>query len=353
MTKISDVQAAVAKEYKDETLMTVGVHPDDPGRIPFGIFPFDLATGGGVPLQRISLLYGKEDSMKSSLAMLVCANAQRMFPDKKAVWIDIEGVFTKEWAKSLGVDIDKLVYVSPSHAEQVVDICEGILHAEDASVVVIDSLAALVTQQELEKSAEDAIVGRTGLVVNKLYRKVSHALNESRRSGRQPALLVINQIRFKIGVMYGNPETLPGGPSFMFGSSMTLRCYGKDVMETAVSKTLPAYKEVNMQVKKHKVPILATTAVAQIALQSIPQYDLSVGQSYDWNTLLNYLKSTELLKKADKAGWDFTNPATGEVVHYKTQDQLKEQVYTDPKFGDEVKNALINTLMQSEEVIEG
>lgn len=354
MTKISDVQAAVAKEFKDDTLMTVGVHPEDPGRIPSGIFPFDLAMGGGIPLQRISLLYGKEDSMKSSLAMLLCANAQRLFPDKKAVWVDIEGVFTKDWAAALGVDIDKLVYVSPANAEQVVDIVEGILHAEDASIIVLDSLAALVTQQELQKSAEDAIVGKTGLIVNKLYRKVTQALGEARRKGRQPALLVINQIRFKIGVMYGNPETLPGGPSFMFGSSMTLRCYGKDVMETAVSKTLPAYKEVNMEIKKHKVPILATKSVAQIALQRIPQYDLNIGESYDWNTLLAYLKSVEFLKKNEKknGGWDFTNPATGEIITYKTQDELKDQIYTDDKFADEVKNALISVLMQSEEVIE-
>jgi recombination protein RecA len=330
MTKISDVQAAVAKEYKDDKVMTVGVSPEDPGRIPTGIFPFDLAMGGGIPLQRISLLWGKEDSMKSSLAMLACANAQRLYPDKKAVWIDIEGVL---------------------NAEQVVDITESILHTEDASIVVLDSLAALVTQQELDKSAEDAIVGKTGLVVNKLYRKVTQALGEARREGRHPALLVINQIRFKIGVMYGSPETLPGGPSFLFGSSMSLRLYGKDVMENAVSKTLPAYKEVSLQIKKHKVPILATTAVAQIALQPIAQYGLDIGQSYDWNTLLSYLKSLELLTKSKK-GWDFVNPETGEVVTYPTQDKLKDQVFADPKFGDAVKNALIAKMMQGEEVIE-
>jgi recombination protein RecA len=332
MTKISDVQAAVTKEYKDDKVMTVGVSPEDPGRIPTGIFPFDLAMGGGIPLQRISLLWGKEDSMKSSLAMLACANAQRLYPDKKAVWIDIE-------------------YVQPKNAEQVVDITESILHTEDASIVVLDSLAALVTQQELDKSAEDAIVGKTGLVVNKLYRKVTQALGEARREGRHPALLVINQIRFKIGVMYGSPETLPGGPSFLFGSSMSLRLYGKDVMENAVSKTLPAYKEVSLQIKKHKVPILATTAVAQIALQPIAQYGLDIGQSYDWNTLLSYLKSLELLTKSKK-GWDFVNPETGEVVTYPTQDKLKDQVFADPKFGDAVKNALIAKMMQGEEVIE-
>ena len=351
MTKIKDVVAAVAKEYKDDSLMTVGIAADDPGRIPSGIFPFDLAMGGGIPLQRISLLWGKEDSMKSSLAMLYVANAQRLWPDKSAVWIDIEGVFDKDWARTLGVDVDTLVYVSPSNAEQVVDVVEGVLHTEDASIVVIDSLAALVTQQELEKSAEDAIVGRTGLMVNKLYRKVTHALGEARRKGRMTALLAINQIRYKIGVMYGNPETLPGGPSFLFGSSMSIRCYGKDIMESAVSKSLPAYKEVNMSIKKHKVPILANTAVAQIALQGIPEYGLRTGQSYDWNTLVAYLKSVELLTKNGKKGWDLVEP-TGEVNTYDTQEKIKERIYSDPNFGNALRKFLITQLMTSDEVIE-
>lgn len=332
--------------------MTVGVNPKDPGRIPTGIFPYDLAMGGGIPLQRISLLWGKEDSMKSSLAMLLVANAQKLFPDKKAVWVDIEGVFTKGWAETLGVDIDNLVYIQPHNAEQVVDMTEGVLHAEDASIVVLDSLAALVTQAELNKSAEDAIVGKTGLIVNKLYRKVTQALGESRRQGREPALLAINQIRQKIGVMYGSDETLPGGPSFRFGSSMSLRLYGKDVMETAVSKTLPAYKEVNLQIKKHKVPILATTAVAQIALQPIPEYGLSIGESYDWNTLLAYLKSLELFVKDGKKGWQLIYPATGEIMKFKVQDELKQLVYDGSDFGPELKRVLIDTLMKSEEVIE-
>ena len=349
--KLADVQEASSKTWKNDKLMTVGVNPEDPGRIPTGIFPFDLAMGGGIPLQRISLLWGKEDSMKSTLAMLLVAQAQRMFPEKKAVWVDVESVMTKSWAQTLGVDVDNLVYIQPDNAEQVVDMVEGVLRTEDASLVVIDSLAAMVTQTELDKSAEDAIVGKTGIVVNKLYRKVTHALGDARREGREPTLLVITQVRQKIGVMYGSDEALPGGKSFPFGSSMSMRVYGRPVMETAVSKVLPAYMKVSMQLKKHKVPILANTAEADIALMPIPAYGLVEGQAYDWNTLVNYLKSLDLLTKPKKM-WELTNPATGEVEEFKKQDELKALVYDGSDYGPALKAALIGALMQSDEVIE-
>lgn len=350
--KIKDVMGAAAKTYKNDQLMTVGVNPEDPGRIPTGIFSFDLASGGGIPLQRISLLWGKEDSMKSTIAMLLVASAQRMYPEKRAVWVDVEGVFSKAWAGTMGVNIDELIYIQPDNAEQVVDMVEGVLRTEDASLVVIDSLAAMVTQTELDKSAEDAIVGKSGLVVNKLYRKVTHALGAARREGRHPTLLVINQTRQKIGVLYGSDEALPGGKSFPYGSSMSWRVYGKPIMENAVSKTLPAYMEVTMSIKKHKVPILAKDAVAQVALQAIPEYGLAVGESYDWNTLLSYLKSLDLFVKDGKKGWLLTNPDTGEQEHFKVQDDLKAKVYDGSNYGPDLKFALIETLMNSDEVIE-
>lgn len=352
MTNLKELVTEFGKTFKDDSIVKVGVEFEDPERIPTGLFAFDLATGGGFPEGRISLVYGTEDSMKTSLCLKAIASAQRKYKDRTPVFVDVEGVFSKSWAKALGVDLDRLVYIHPDNAEQLVDIIEGVLYTDDVSVVVIDSLAALVTQQELEKSAEEAIVGRTGLVINKLYRKVSRALGKCQREGRNPTLICINQIRYKIGVMHGNPETMPGGPAFLFASSMTIRFYGKDIMESAVSKTLPAYKEVNMIIKKHKVPILAKKGVVQIALQPIPEYGLDIGQAYDWNTLLAYLKSMELLVKSDKKGWDFTHPGTGEVTTYKKQDDLKEQIYADPAFGQEIKSALISAMMQTDEVIE-
>jgi recombination protein RecA len=352
MTKMKDLLQNVAKQYKDESIATMGAKIKDPDRLSTGLFAFDIATGGGIPEGRCTILYGTEDSMKTSICLKLIAQAQKKYPNKSAVFVDIEGVFSRDWARTLGVDVDKLVYIHPDNAEQMVDIVEGILYTEDASLVVVDSLAALLTTHESEKSAEDAIVGRTGLVINKFYRKMSMALGKARRQGRNPSVLCINQIRFKIGVTHGNPETMPGGPAFKYASSMTIRLYGKDIMESAVSKSLPAYKEMSMIIQKHKVPILAKKGILQVALMPIPEYGLEIGQAYDWNTLLAYLKSMELMVKDKKKGWLFTNPATGEQTAYKVIDELKTKVYADPDFGAEVKAGLIALMMTTDEVIE-
>jgi len=211
----------------------------------------------------------------------------------------------------------------------------------------------MITQHEIDKSAEDAIVARTASVINKFYRRTARALGVARKEKREIALVCINQIRYKIGGM-GNPEVLPGGPSMLFGASLSVRFYGKDVMDSSVSTTLPAYKEINLIIKKHKVPILAKTGIMTVALAPIPAYGLSVGEAYDWNTLLSYLKSMELFVKAEnkKDGWKFINPSTGLINYYKKQDGLKKEIYSDPEFGQEVKSALIAAMMLTDEVIE-
>ena len=353
MTKIKEIISAGVKAYEDPQLITLGVNFNDPVRLPSGLFAFDLPTGGGVPLGRITLMYGKEDSMKTSVCLMLIAQAQRLFPKKAAVFVDVEGVFSKNWARTLGVDVDKLVMIQPSNAEQVVDLVEDILHTDDVSIIVVDSLAALITQHEIDKSAEDAIVARTASVINKFYRRTARALGIARKEKREIALVCVNQIRYKIGGM-GNPEVLPGGPAMLYGASLSVRFYGKDVMDSSVSTTLPAFKEINLIIKKHKVPILAKTGVMQVALLNIPAYGLVVGEAYDWLTLLSYLKSMELFVKADnkKDGWKFTHPGTGEITMYKLQDDLKANIYDDPVFGQEVKSALIAAMMKTDEVIE-
>ena len=347
---IKDFLGTVEKEYKDKTLATMGVSFEDPTRLPSGLFAFDLASGGGIPMGRVSVIYGTEDSMKTTLCLLLIAQAQRLFPKQAAVFVDVEGVFSKNWARTLGVDVEKLVYVNPSNAEMMVDIVEGILYTDDVSIIVVDSLAALITQHELDKSAEDAIVGRTGLVINKFYRRVSRALGVARRDGREIALVCINQIRYKMQAM-GNPETMPGGPAFKYASSMTIRLYGKDVMDSAVSTTLPAYKEISVIIQKHKVPILAKKAIMTVALHPIENYGLAVGEAYDWNTLKSYLKSMELFTNVEKK-WLLTHPDTGEIETFNKQEELKKKVYSDPEYGQQLKSALIAAMMQSDEVIE-
>lgn len=341
------------KDHKAE-IVKVGVQVDDPERLPSGIFQLDLQLGGGIPEGRVTVVYGTESSGKTTLCLKLIAAAQRKYPDKKAVFVDLEGTFSTSWAKQMGVDTDALVYVKPYNAEQAVDIMQALIHeAEDVSFIALDSLAALVTQRELESSADQAMVGVQGLLINKLYRKVVQAMGEVQHAkGFSPTVVLVNQIRFKVGVTMGDPEVQPGGPSFKFAASLTLRTYGKDEMMKEVSTKLPAFKKVSVIVKKWKVPITARSSEFLIALIPNDKLKLKVGDSYDIGTIMHYLKSFELLSKGPKGGWAICDEHGEIFAEAKTQDALENQMRDDPDFSKKIRDLILRVVVEKGDLID-
>jgi recombination protein RecA len=352
MSKLDSLLKQINKDAKCE-VVRIGVVRDDPDRLPTGIFQLDLAIGGGLPKGRIAILYGPESSMKTTVALKALKNAQKLIPNKRAVFVDLEHTLTKSWAQKLGVDTDSLIHVKPHNAEQAVDIIVALAHeGEDVSVVVVDSLAALVTNREIEESAEKAMVGVQGLLINKLYRKLSQAMGAADENGGAPTMILINQIRFKVGVMMGDPETMPGGPSFKFASSLTLRLYGKDEFLKEVSTSLPAYKKISAIVKKWKVPITARNCEFVVATVDNPKLKLTVGQSYDMGSLMHYLKSFELLVKGDKAGWILRDDH-GEILgEFKTLDAVEARIRDDAEFSDTVRGLIVREVLEKGDLLD-
>lgn len=307
-------------------------------RIPTGIFELDLALGGGFPRGKVSIIYGPESSGKTNCALLAIAHHQRMFPKLTCSFVDVEHGFDPEWARALGVNTDKLVVLKPSYAEQAVDMVESLLYAKDSGLVVVDSLAALVTSSELDSSADKAVVGGAALVIGKLTRKVTLALSEAEKEDRYPSVFYINQISYKIGVMFGDPETQPGGKKPQFQSSLTLRLYGKNLMDSKVSQTMPVGKETTFIVKKHKVPIFANSGKFAVAM--IEHSGLKPGESDDFGTIVDILKSFNMCGKATNGkGWVICG---GE---YSTLNAFKEQCRTDADFIGSIKQELISRLI--------
>lgn len=346
-SKSTDAAGLLQQFQKDfgEGVGSFGGKLLDVTRIPTGLFPLDLALGGGFPRGRASIVYGPESSGKTNIALLAIANHQRLWPDLICVYVDLEGTLDPKWASTLGVNMEKLVVLRPSYAEQMVDMVEGLLMAEDIGLVVIDSLAAMVTTQELDSSAEKANVGGAALVTGKLVRKSTHAFTEAEKAGRYPTLLYINQTRNKIGVMYGNPETQPGGNAPQFQASIRLRVYGKNVMDSKVSNVLPVIKEIKFVIQKHKCPILAIEGIAKVAM--LPHAGLLPGQCDDFNTISEYLKTFGMFEKGDKGkGWVIIGD------HYPTIAEFKSKLYEDFAFGTEVRQALITRLFNEGGAIE-
>ncbi|MDI3281432.1 MAG: recombinase RecA [Bacillota bacterium] len=184
--------------------------------IPTGAITLDWALGvGGVPLGRVVEIFGPESSGKTTVALHIIAEAQRR--GGAAAFIDAEHAFPTEYARNLGVDLDELLISQPDTGEQALEIAEALVRSGAIDVVVVDSVAALVPKAELEGEMGDAHVGLQARLMSQALRKLTGAIAKSRTCA-----IFINQLREKVGVLFGNPETTPGGRALKFYASVRL-----------------------------------------------------------------------------------------------------------------------------------
>ena len=209
--------AQIEKSHGKGAIMRMGA--DTRARveaIPTGAINLDAAIGvGGIPRGRVTEIYGPESSGKTTVCLHVIANAQRL--GGTAAFIDAEHALDTEYAQKLGVDIESLLVSQPDTGEQALEICEILVRSGAVDVIVIDSVAALVPKAEIEGEMGDSSVGVQDRLMSQALRKLAGAINRS-----NTAVVFINQLREKIGVMFGNPETTTGGKALKFYASLRL-----------------------------------------------------------------------------------------------------------------------------------
>lgn len=193
---------------------------DDPASLPPGIstgsISLDLALGGrGIPRGRVIEIFGPESSGKTTLALTVIAHAQK--EGGVAAFIDAEHALDPSWARRLGVNLEDLLVSQPDTGEQALEICELLVRSNAVEVIVVDSVAALIPRAEIEGEMGDSHVGLQARLMSQALRKLTGAINRSRCT-----VIFINQLREKIGVMFGNPETTPGGRALKFYASVRI-----------------------------------------------------------------------------------------------------------------------------------
>ncbi len=208
----------IEKAHGKGSIMRLGV--DGPrvqvAAIPTGAINLDAAVGiGGIPRGRITEIYGPESSGKTTLCLHVIANAQRT--GGIAAFVDAEHALDIEYARKLGVDVDNLLVSQPDTGEQALEIAETLVRSSALDVVVIDSVAALVPRAEIEGEMGDSHVGLQARLMSQALRKLTGSINRS-----QTSVVFTNQIREKIGVMFGNPETTTGGRALKFYASLRM-----------------------------------------------------------------------------------------------------------------------------------
>lgn len=334
------VLGELKKQHGDQVAAKGGVFKPVE-RIPFGIFPLDLATGGGIPRSRVAVLYGPESSGKSLDLYMAMLQTQRM--GETAVLVDCEHAWDQAWGKLIGLNTDKLIIVQPDNAEQAVDAVEAFLYAKDVGLVGVDSVSAMVTENEIVSGAEKQIVAGSAAIVSKMVRKAGIALSKEAKEDHLPALVCIAQTRYEIGKTHGDPEKFSGGNALKFASSLTLRFYGKNVMVESISKSKPTFKHVSGIVKKYRCPIIGRAFEFDQCI--LPHGNLGIGQVEAWNTVSSFLKAQGQLAKG-KTEWELFGKG------YKTLDLIKDEYRAEPKFARKCELAVTEMAKKIDKVPE-
>ena len=329
-TPASDKKKALAtalsqidKNFGKGTVMRLGDKPEmNVEAIPTGSLALDAALGiGGVPKGRIIEIYGPESSGKTTLALHILAEAQKQ--GGEVAFVDAEHALDPVYAAALGVDIDNLLVSQPDTGEQALEITDALVRSGAVDAVVVDSVAALVPKQEIEGEMGDTFVGLQARLMSQALRKLAGTINKT-----NCVVIFINQLRMKIGVMYGNPETTTGGNALKFYSSVRL-----DV------RKVEAIKEGgNIIGNKTRVKVVKN----KVALPFKEAYfDIMYGQGISkWGELVDMAVQMDIIQKS--GSWF----SMGDERIGQGANSVKEYLMKNPEIAEQVEAQVRENLMK-------
>ena len=307
----------IVKRYGEGSIMRLGeAHHMTVEAIPTGSLSLDIALGvGGIPRGRVTEIFGPEASGKTTLCQHIVAESQKM--GGTAAYIDMEHALDPVYAAHCGVNIDNLLISQPDTGEQALEICESLVRSGAVDVVVVDSVAALVPRSEIEGDMGDATMGMQARLMSQALRKLSGAINQTRT-----AVIFTNQLRQKIGVMFGNPETTPGGLALKFYASVRL-----DVrrIQSIKSGAEIIGNRVRVRVVKNKVAAPFRTAEFDI------MYNEGISKVGD---IIDLATQLEIIAKR---GAFFSY---GDIRLAQGRENAKEFLRQNPEIADEIEQAV-------------
>lgn len=359
-------------------------------RLPIGIFSLDAATGGGIPLGRVTGIFGKKSSGKTVVALKIVASAQkfcrkhwrRMIPTDKrllrclacgfldnaegdcpdchaagfssklvdrgdflyicpeckkynpmrTVWMDLEGAWSNEWAQKQGVNCHYVFLSRPEYAEQAIDVSDAVLRDGDFDFLVIDTLAHMVPMAEIEESVEKWQQGLQARLINKMLRKLISAINHPGLEKLQrPTILMLNQIRFKIGVFYGDPEVKPGGEGQNFATSMDIKLWSGKYEKDEAGNTLSMV--TNFRVVKNKCS--APMHEGNFRLWLTENNNRKIGDTEETEVVIGIAFEKGLFGNS-REGWNIFGESA------KTKEEIVQRLISDSALFEKTRNSLLS-----------
>lgn len=324
--------------------------------IPTGIFALDYALGGGFAAGRVHVVYGQKSSAKTTVLLKTIASAQKRcatcqglpidnkckcgkFRETVVAYLDVEGTFDKNWAAKMGVDNTRLLFTRPEYAEQAIDVADALIRGGECDMICIDSIAFLSVAKELEESAEKIGVGAQARLMGIGVRKFTAALNwlANEHAGRKPTIMLVNQLRMKVGLMFGNPEVQPGGLAHGYAaSSETLFRSGKYKMDESTDR--PLYADFHFKVDKNKT---ATPKIEGDFRMMLSDTDhKQVGSSADEEVIAKLSEKYGLLERQGKSG-----AITFCGKQFRSMELVEQAMVEDRALYDQASEALMTIML--------
>ncbi len=309
--EVDTVTAEIKKRFGEGAIIK-GSEQRQPWRIPTGIFMIDLALCGGIPHNQLTMVHGPRSAGKTSLAEKIVTGAQQSLPDQQVAYVDIEHTRDATWGAKLGTDNEALLYVQPDTGENAVDMCDALIRTREVSLVVLDSIAALVSNKEIEESADDnSTPGLQAKLVTRMCRRITNALFAERLRGHYVTLLVLNQQRSAIGKWAPNGQealNLPGGKALEFTTVCQIGVKNKENLSRdkhGLEST--DFNEHSFKIDKCKMNGGIKSGEYQLMRRDNEELGLLEGEIDDAKTMLSHAKRIGIYTGGGKA-WTLTLP---------------------------------------------
>lgn len=308
MSREPDLQETELSATIHETNKTYGVgtihsarHTPPITYLHSGVFSLDYALYGGIPEGFATQIYGLQSSGKTTLAYRYVASALGKYPEKSVMWLDLEGTFDPDWATQNGVaDLDRLFIAKPDTGELAVDIAEAAMNSLETSLVVVDSVPALIPFKTVEESAQKDHIAATAKLVGKLCSRVTQSWTKEKKRGHYVTVIFINQFRTNIGQLYGDPRILPGGRQLQYIPSVSIEVKNKENRGKGENENgMVEFNEHSFSITKAKVP--TATRVGEFNIVTSVYNPLGIGSVDDYSTVIAKAKSSGLITGGGKS----------------------------------------------------